>query len=210
MTPRERKPVLSTGTLVVAAIAAVAVVAAWQVGKRSERRAAEALLQRALPAAMPSPSAPTPAPTQDAAAAPEGGEIPVESSATFDMPLGPAGPEPVAPPYYPTARPYFPPEDDRPLDTPARCVMVHASPSMTSAYGRTGAVVQLVVRAHNGCPRSFGSVTFRAIAIGADGNEAGAAVGSFPGGVPAGGSAETLIAVPTRPSTSLSYRAEIY
>ena len=196
MTLPERKSLVSTGTLVVAAIAVVAVVAAWQVGRRSERRAAEA--RRAAAAAAIEGPGPAPTVAADSAGIEEPPAL-RESWATYEMPLAPETPTPVS----------MPAQEERPADTPQRCLTLHASPSMASAYGRSGAVVQLVVRAQNGCSTGFGYASFRVVAIGADGREAGSAVGRFPGGVLAAGSAETLIAIPTTPSTSLTYRAEV-
>ncbi len=86
--------------------------------------------------------------------------------------------------------------------------MLQANPSTVSAYGTSGEIVQLVVRGQNGCSTNFGSVSFRAIAIGLDGREIASAVGRFPEGIRAGGSAETLIAIATKPVLGATYRAQ--
>jgi len=65
------------------------------------------------------------------------------------------------------------------------------------------------VRAQNGCGTNFGYASFRAVAIGPDGQEVASSHGSFAGGIRAGGSAETLIAVRTKPGTNMTYRAEV-
>jgi hypothetical protein len=125
-----------------------------------------------------------------------------ESSATYEVPI--------APPAAEEQRPVeAAPVENRPADSPKRCLMLQVSPSSASAYGIRGEVVQLVVRARNGCSTNFGSATFRVTAIGPDGREVGSAVGSFSAGIPLGGSAETLIAIPTKPSLALTYRAEV-
>jgi hypothetical protein len=127
-----------------------------------------------------------------------------ESSATYEVPIA-------APPAAAEGRPVeaAPPVEDRPADSPKRCLTLQVSPSSASAYGIQGEVVQLVVRARNGCSTNFGSATFRVTAIGPDGRELGSAVGSFSVGIAPFGSAETLIAIPTKPSLALTYRAEV-
>jgi hypothetical protein len=69
-------------------------------------------------------------------------------------------------------------------------------------------VVQLVVRAQNGCGTDFGGASFRVTAIGSNGREVASAFGRFSDAIPPGGSAETLVVIPTKPSMALSYRAE--
>ena len=64
------------------------------------------------------------------------------------------------------------------------------------------------MRGQNGCATNFGYVSFRAIAIGPNGLELASAVGRFPEGIRAGGSAETLVVVPTKPDMGVTYRAE--
>lgn len=125
-----------------------------------------------------------------------------ESEATFEVPIPEVDERPTAAP-----NPYVPPRD-RPPDTTARCLMLQAYPSSVAAYGRSGEVVQLVVRAQNGCGTNFGYASFRAIAIGPDGSELASTVGRFPEGIRAGGSAETVIAIPTKPVMGVTYRAE--
>jgi hypothetical protein len=124
-----------------------------------------------------------------------------ESSATYEVPIvarpteAPVNPAPIA--------------EDRPADTPMRCILLHVSPSSSSAYGLRGEVVQLVVRGQNGCSTHFGGASFRVTAIGSGGQPVGSASGSFSSGFPPGGSAETLVAIPTKPSLALTYRAEV-
>jgi hypothetical protein len=127
-----------------------------------------------------------------------------ESSATFEVPIA-------VPPAAEERRPVEPAPvvADRPQDSPQRCLTVHASPNFASAYGRAGEVVQLVVRIQNACGTNFGGASFRVTAIGADGSPVGSASGSFSSPIPAGGSAETLVAIPARRSAVLTYRAEV-
>jgi len=125
-----------------------------------------------------------------------------ESSATFEVSVAPS----------PTAeRPVeaAPATGERPADTPLRCLTLQVSPSSASAYGISGEVVQLVVRAQNGCGTNFASASFRVTAMGYDGRPLTSAVGSFSSGIPPGGSAQTLIAIPTKPSIGITYRAEV-
>jgi hypothetical protein len=124
-----------------------------------------------------------------------------ESSATFEVPVAP--PTEVRRPYEPA-----PVVADRPADSPQRCLSVRASPNFASAYGRAGEVVQLVVRIQNACGTNFDGASFRVTAIGADGS-VGSASGRFSSPIPAGGSAETLVAIPARASAVLTYRAEV-
>jgi hypothetical protein len=192
---------VSTGKAVVLLLrcAGIAVVA-WEAGRATERRAASAgegappsVTEEQLLRAAPSAPAPLP----------EAGE----SEATFEVPILEVDERPTAAPDPPTVAHGVPPED-RPPDTTARCLMLQAYPSTVAAYGRSGEVVQLVVRAQNGCGTNFGSAFFRAIAIGPNGLELASAVGRFPDGIGAGGSAETLIAIPTKPVMGVTYRAE--
>jgi hypothetical protein len=127
-----------------------------------------------------------------------------ESSATFEVPIAVS---PAAGERAPVGA--APPVEIRPVDTPKRCLTLQVSPSSASAYGIRGEVVQLVVRARNGCSTNFGSATFRVTAIGPDGRDLGSAVGNFSVGIPPFGSSETLIAIPTRPSLNLTYRSEV-
>ncbi len=176
---------------------------AWQAGRSTERRA------RGGESAPPSVTAAV-APEQSTDPAPSEPDplpAPAESEATLEVPILDVDERPAAEPAPPRVAPYEPPED-RPRDTPGRCVMIQANPSTVSAYGRSGEIVQLVVRGQNGCGTNFGSVYFRAIAIGPDGREVASAVGRFPDGISAGGSAETLIAIATKPVLGMSYRAE--
>jgi hypothetical protein len=125
-----------------------------------------------------------------------------ESSATYEVPI--AAPTEVRRLFEPA-----PAVADRPADSPQRCLVVHVSPNFASAYGRAGEVVQLVVRIQNACGTNFGGASFRVTAIGADGGPVGSASGSFSSPIPAGGSAETLVAIPARRSALLTYRAEV-
>jgi hypothetical protein len=115
-----------------------------------------------------------------------------ESSATYEVPI-------VARPTETAVNP-APIAEDRPADTPMRCILLHVSPSSSSAYGLRGEVVQLVVRGQNGCSTHFRGASFRVTAIGSGGQPVGSASGSFSSGFPPGGSAETLVAIPTKPS----------
>jgi len=196
---------VSTGKAVVLLLlfAGIAVVA-WQAGRATERKAARGG-ERAPPSVTApvteeqllraAPSAPAPLPAA------------AESEATFEVPILEVDERPTAAPAPPTVAPYAPPED-RPPDTTARCLMLQAYPSTVAAYGRSGEVVQLVVRAQNGCGTNFDYASFRAIAIGPNGLELASAMGRFPEGIRAGGSAETLIAIPTKPVIGATYRAE--
>jgi hypothetical protein len=179
------------GFLVLAAgvFAIVAVAACRQA--ELDRRDAEKRMLTAVAASQAAEATPPPA----AAADP-----PRESEATFEFPVPPERPTEV--------REYRPPEERR-EDAPATCIVATAAPTTASAFGRTGEVIQLIVRAHNACPTNFGNVTFRAVAIAPDGREVGWASGQFYGGVPPGSGAETLVVIPMRPSVALTYRAEI-
>ncbi|MEO8349651.1 MAG: hypothetical protein ABI610_12120 [Acidobacteriota bacterium] len=187
--------------LVFGAIAAVA----WQVGRVTERKALR-------DGAAASPTAVSPAfPLDVPTAVPGPAELPPEAEeaeATYELPARDANGRPINSVDPPATAVWVPPES-RPADTAARCLMLQAYPSNVSAYGSFGEVVQLVVRAQNGCSTNFGYASFRAIAIGPDGREVASAVGSFSGGIHAGGSAETLIAVRAKPGTSMTYRAEV-
>jgi hypothetical protein len=134
---------VSTGKAVVLLLlcAGIAVVA-WQAGRATERRAASAgegappsVTEEQLLRAAPSAPAPLP----------EAGE----SEATFEVPILEVDERPTVAPDPPTVAHGVPPED-RPPDTTARCLMLQAYPSTVAAYGRSGEVVQLVVRAQNG------------------------------------------------------------
>ena len=183
--------VVSTGKAVVLLILFAGIAAvAWQAGRKAERQAARGVESVSPVVTAPiteEPAAPAPLPA-------------AESEATFEVPIAETD-------VRPTLVPYTAPEE-RPSDTTARCVMLQAYPSTAAAYGRYGEVVQLVVRGQNGCATNFGSVSFRAIAMGPNGLELASAVGRFPEGIRAGGSAETLIAVATKPGVGVTYRVE--
>lgn len=187
--------------LVGAAIAAVA----WQVGRQTEREA----MRESAAAARPAEGESTPpAAAVPAASAPVAEPAPAEAEAIYEVPVAGVE-EPAAVPAAPTAAPDWPPPAERRVDTPARCIQLTAQPSNVSAFGSSGEVVQLVVRAQNGCGTNFDSAWFRAVAIAPDGRELASASGRFPGGVRAGSSAETLIALRTKPALGLTYRAEV-
>lgn len=191
---------MSTGKAVVLLLVGGAIaLVAWQLGRKAERQALREAPAPAPAAAVPDGIAADPAPPPPRAA---------EAEAIYEVPVAAAEERPTAPPDPPPPS-AWPPAEDRPADTPARCLMLQAHPSNVSAFGSSGEVVQLVVRAQNGCGTNFGSASFRAVAIGPDGREVASASGRFPGGVPAGGSTETLIALRTRPALSLTYRAEV-
>lgn len=197
---------VSTGKAAVLLLVGAAIAAAaWQVGRKTEREA----LRESAAAARPT----------EAASAPPAAEVPAASArvlepagapaeATYEVPIGSAE-EPAAAPVEPTAAPAWPPPEERRPDTAARCIQLTAAPSNVSAFGSSGEVVQLVVRAQNGCGTNFDSAWFRAVAVAPDGRELASASGRFPGGVRAGSSAETLIALRTPPAMGLTYRAEI-
>jgi len=191
-----RRPAQVSGgrtALVVLAGVAVAIASSACPG-RAERAAPE------TSAARTQPGSPV---TEGVALAPTAIAM-KESSATYEVPIA-------VPPAAEERRPVeaVPLVEERPADSPKRCLTLQASPSSASAYGIRGEVVQLVVRARNGCSTNFGSASFRATAIGPDGRELGSAVGSFSAGIAPFGSAETLIAISTRPSLALTYRAEV-
>lgn len=189
---------MSTGKAVVLLLVGGAIaLVAWQLGRKAERQALREAPAPAPAAAVPDGIAADPAPPPAA-----------EAEAIYEVPVAAPEERPTAPPD-PQPAATWPPAEDRPADTPARCLMLQAHPSNVSAFGSSGEVVQLVVRAQNGCGTNFGSASFRAVAIGPDGREVASASGRFPGGVPAGGSTETLIALRTRPALSLTYRAEV-
>lgn len=186
--------------LVFGAIAAVA----WQAGRATERKAQSESGAPPRPATSPAvPVVPPPAGHEPVGAPPA-----AEAGAIYEVPVLDVEERPAAAPDPPPAASWVPAED-RPADTPARCLMLQAYPSNVAAFGLSGEVVQLVVRAQNGCGTDFGYASFRAVAIGPDGREVASAVGGFAGGIRAGGSAETLIAVRTKPGTSMTYRAEV-
>jgi hypothetical protein len=101
--------------------------------------------------------------------------------------------------------------EERPPDSPSRCLTLEASPSSVSAYGAGGAAVQLVVRARNGCVSSFSgpSTYFRAVATSYEGFDLGSAVGRFSGEIRPFGTAETLIAIEVDPTRVRSWRVEL-
>jgi hypothetical protein len=173
--------------LLVLAVAAVTIASTTACTRPAERTAPGKSVERAQPGA-PEREVRIPTPTET---------VMEESSATFEVsvPVTEFRPSPTA--------------ERRLDDTPTRCIMVSASPSSASAYGVSGEVVQVVVRAQNGCGTHFGGASFRVTAIGANGREVASASGSFSTGIPPGGTAETLIAIPTKPSLGFIYRAEV-
>jgi hypothetical protein len=204
---RNGRSPLGRAALLVLAGAAIA-IAAWQAGRTTERRAVRGV-EGARPAVSPSAPdvdsriAPPPPADELGPADPETTEQRAageEREATFVLPVREVEERP-------TAVPYRAPEA-RPADTPARCLALQAHPSSVSAYGRGGEVVQLVVRAQNGCGTNFGGASFRVTAIGSNGREVASAFGRFAAAIPPGGSAETLVVIPTKPSMTLTYRAE--
>jgi hypothetical protein len=207
---------MSTGkALAVLLIAGAIAIAAWQAGRTTERNAANRAARTRQPTAAIRDTARQsgipPTLAGDVPAAPAASEQPPagqESEATFVLPILEVTERPTHAPAPPPAVP-FPPREDRQSDSPARCILLQAHPSSVSAYGIGGEVVQLVVRAQNGCLTNFGSTSFRVAAVGPDGREVASASGSFSEAIPAGGSAETLIAIPTKPSLGLIYRAEV-
>jgi hypothetical protein len=206
---------VSTGkALAVLLIAGAIAIAGWQAGRTTERNAANRAARRAVTAPVRDTvrqSGIPPTLAENVPAAPTASEQPPagqESEATFVLPILEVTKRPTPAPTPRPAIPYRAPEE-RPSDTPARCILLQAHPSSVSAYGVGGEVVQLVVRAQNGCLTNFGSTSFRVAAVGPDGREVASASGSFSVAIPAGGSAETLIAIPTKPSLGLIYRAEV-
>lgn len=197
---------VSTGKAVVLLLVFGAIAAvAWQAGRATERKALRDGAAASPPAASPAVSIEAPTAVPEPAEPPPAAE---EAEATYELPARDAYGRPINSVDPPATAVWAPPES-RAADTPARCLMLQAYPSNVSAYGSFGEVVQLVVRAQNGCSTNFGYASFRAIAIGPDGQEVASAVGSFSGGIRAGGSAETLIAVRAKPGTSMTYRAEV-
>jgi len=209
---------VSTGkALAVLLIAGAIALAAWQAGRTTERNAATRAGRTRSPASAAIPDTvresgipPTHADDVPATASTASEQSPAgqESEATFVLRILEVTERPTPAPPPPPAVP-FPPREDRPADTPARCILLQAYPSSASAYGVGGEVVQLVVRAQNGCLANFGGASFRVAAVGPDGREVASGSGRFSGAIPAGGSAETLIAIPTKPSLRLTYRAEV-
>jgi hypothetical protein len=190
-----RRPARLFGERILVVLAALAVVVASSACRApADRAAPEAPADRGRPAPVVADEvAPTPT------------VIPMqESSATFEVPIAASAPAPAQRPSE-----AFRSGEDRPADSPKRCLTLSASSSSSAAYGIRGEVVQLVVRARNGCSTNFNSASFRVTAIGPDGQDVGSAGGSFSGGIAPFGSAETLIAIPTKPSLSLTYRAEV-
>jgi hypothetical protein len=173
------------------AVVAGAIAAAACRPAELDRRDAEKRMLTAVAASQAAEATPPPAADADP---------PREAEATFEFPVPPERPTEV--------REYRPPEERR-EDAPATCIAATAAPTTASAFGRSGEVIQLVVQARNVCSTSFGNVTFHVVAIAPDGREVGSASGSFYGGVPPGGGAESLVVIPMRPSVALTYRAEI-
>ena len=192
---------MSTGKAVILLLVGAAIAAAaWQLGRKTEREALRDGSPAAAPAETPdAPAAPPPVEADEPASS--------EVEAVYEVPVG--AEEPVPAPPDPSPAPVWPPPEERRADTAERCIQLTAHPSNVSAFGSSGEVVQLVVRAQNGCGTNFDSAYFRAFAIAPDGREVAAASGRFPGGVRAGASAETLIALRTKPAMGLTYRAEI-
>lgn len=189
-----RRPARLFGGRILVVLAALAVVVASSACRApADRAAPEAPVDRARPAPVTDEVAPTPTAI-----------LMQESSATFEVPIAASAP---APEQRPSEA--FPSVEDRPADSPKRCLTLSASPSSSAAYGIRGEVVQLVVHGRNGCSTNFNSASFRVTAIGPNGQDVGSAGGSFSGGIAPFGSAETLIAIPTKPSLSLTFRAEV-
>jgi hypothetical protein len=199
---------VSTGKAVILLLVGAAIAAgAWHLGRTTEREAMQGSDVAARPAEAA--AAPAEAAILDAQPNPEAvRHAPPEAETVYEVPVA-AAEEPASAQLDPSPALDWPPPQERPADTPARCVQLTASPSNVSAFGSSGEVVQLVVRAQNGCGTNFDSAYFRAYALAPDGRELASAAGRFPGGVLAGGSAETLIALRTKPALGLTYRAEI-
>jgi hypothetical protein len=135
------------------------------------------------------PTAPTPEPV-----------VLEESSATVEVMIAP-----------PTAEPAFLSAPPRPADEPSRCLTLEASPSSVSAYGASGAAVQLTVRARNACASGFAgpAVYFRAVAVSMEGSELASATGRFSGEIRPYSTAETLIAIETDFTRVRTWKVEL-
>ena len=173
-------------------IAAVIALTACRMGERA--RQAEA----ADPAQAGATANDSPLPTPEPIAL-------EESSASIEVAIAP----PPAP--EPTAEPAFLSEPPRSPDDPSRCLTLEASPTSVSAYGASGAAVQLTVRARNGCASGFSGPTvyFRAVAVSLEGSELASATGRFSGEIRPYSTAETLIAIETDPTRVRSWRVEL-
>lgn len=172
-------------------VAAAIGLAACRMGERAQP--AEAVEPEQASATASEPSPPTPEPVAL-----------VESSATIEVAIPAPAPEP-------TAEPAFLSEPPRPPDDPSRCLTLEASPNSVSAYGASGAAVQLTVRARNGCATGFPGprVYFRAVAVSMEGSELASATGRFSGEIRPYSTAETLVAIETDPTRVRSWRVEL-
>jgi hypothetical protein len=172
-------------------IAAVIALAACRMGERARQA------ESADPAAASATANDSPPATPEPIAL-------EESSASIEVAIAPPAPEP-------TAEPAFLSEPTRSPDDPSRCLTLEASPTSVSAYGASGAAVQLTVRARNGCASGFSGSTvyFRAVAVSMEGSELASATGRFSGEIRPYSTAETLIAIETDPTRVRSWRVEL-
>lgn len=169
-------------------VAGVIALAACRMGERARQE------ESADPAQASAIESESPPPTPEPAAL-------QESSTTVEVAIAPE----------PTAEPAFLSEPPRPPDDPAQCLTLEASPNSISAYGASGAAVQLTVRARNGCATGFPGprVYFRAVAISMEGSELASATGRFSGEIRPYSTAETLVAIETDPTRVRSWRVEL-
>lgn len=198
---RKERGSISGQTVVLALLLAGIAAVAWLAGRRAERAALLAKSERARTEAPAPPAGPevTAAPAEPAAAV-----AAQEQSATVEVAVAPPIVEPTAEPAFLTA-------PSRPPDDPARCLTLEASPNSVTAYGSSGAAVQLVVRARNACTSGFSgpAVYFRAVAVSMEGFELSSATGRFSGEIRPYSTAETLIAIETDPTRVRTWRVEL-
>jgi hypothetical protein len=200
MSRKERGSVYGQTVVLALLVGAIGVVA-WLGGRRAERAA---LIEKAVREQTEASAPPTTGEAAIPPSAPEDAGPDEERSATLEVAIAPPAPEPTAEPAVLSAR-------EARTDDPARCLTLEASPNSASAYGATGAALQLVIRARNSCASAFsGAATyFRAVAVSMEGTELASATGRFAGEIKPYSSAETLVAIETDPTRVRTWRVEL-
>jgi hypothetical protein len=198
---RKERGAISGKAVVLALLVAGVGVVAWLGGRRAERAA---LIERAVRERTEASAPPATGETAMPPSAPEEAVPGEERSATLEVAVAPPVPEPTAEPAVFSAR-------EARADDPARCLTLEASPNSASAYGATGAAVQLVIRARNSCATGFlgQSTYFRAVAVSMEGTELAAVTGRFSGEIKPYSTAETLVAIEADPTRVRTWRVEL-
>jgi hypothetical protein len=211
-TVSEKGPARAAAVLAAIAVLAAAIVA-YEAGRRgrppapaerSEGDPAPAGRGRApvaTEAPAPLPETPAPAGTAD--------------SAVFEQPVAPqkrVEPAPAAAPQEAPAaqpEPYAPPQGER--RDAARCIRLDVTPTYVEAHRVAGPVVQLTVRAHNGCAFTFEGrqIAFRISATSPDGFELAHTTARLDNDLPPYGTAQTTVDLLCDATRVARYRVEL-